>query len=226
MPEVTWDPAEAAGLSAADYELLGPNGAAVLQQYNNHLTADPLTGPQTAPEQPQSTQEPTTPEEGKEPAQELPEASEEESKPFKAEEAAESFFETDYAKSKAAEFGGEEVFGELIDRINELGDDAITAAFLESAAGDGIYAEEVLSWAKVANDAGAGLSADVEPSLFTDEIQNDLRHASEHAEEFINLNKGYVSGEISKTALIEHVMVTPGLLQEAQKLRSLGLISF
>lgn len=228
--EVTWDPAEAAGLSAADFELLGPDGAATLQRMQNlnDPRADlyginnlPTEEPQKAP-QAVSTQDDTTqPKDDLEPVQELPEGSQD------VPDDVHPFLESNFRVDKISQLnGGAEEFDSLMARIENAGDEVIQA-FMDSALSDDpSYADSVFAWSKHAEEAGADLTDGVEVSSISEADAADLISASEYGEDIVALNKQLVSGQISKADLIQRVATDPALLREAVRLRNLGKLSF
>lgn len=223
--EVTWDPAEAAGLSAADYELYGPEGAATLQKMQNLYDprADlygvdniPVEEPQKAPEAASALEGTNTPEEQKEPAQELTEASED----------ASGFLESDFRKEMVTQLGSDEAFDSIMTTVEGAGDEVVKA-FLDSAVSeDTSYAQEVTEWAKHAQDAGASVTEGVTVSAFSESEAADISSASEYGADLVGLNRQLVAGEISKTQLIKHVATNPALLREAVRLRNMNLLTF
>ena len=175
---------------------------------------DLINGVYTAPEE-QPTQNDTTPTEEE---VEAPEADPEASP--------EGFTESAFNKALVNELGGEGADA-ILATINATGDEAVIEAFLASAQSeDTSYAEEVTSWARLANQAGATPSGELNVEGYTESQIAELQHASSYADEIVSLNQQLVSGQISQAQLFQAVIQEPGLMAEAVKLRAQGLISF
>ena len=100
------------------------------------------------------------------------------------------------------------------------------ASFMDSVDGDGVYANDIIEWAKQASDAGATPTGEASFDAFDDAAIANIQNSSAYAEDIINLNRLVSSGQMSQAQLYQQVMQDPGLMAEAVKLRNANIISF
>ncbi len=133
--------------------------------------------------------------------------------------------ESDFNRSLVAELGDTKT-DEIYTAINNCGDEQVIAGFMDSIDGDGVYANEVVEWAKLASDAGAAPSGDATFGAYDDAAIANIQNNSAYAEDFINLNRLVSSGQLTQAQLYQQVMQDPGLMAEAVKLSNANIISF
>ncbi len=133
--------------------------------------------------------------------------------------------QSDFNRSLVAELGDTKT-DEIYTAINNCGDEEIIASFMDSIDGDGVYANEVVEWAKLASDAGATPTGDATFGAYDDAAIANIQNNSAYADEFINLNRLVSSGQLTQAQLYQQVMQDPGLMAEAVKLRNANIISF
>ena len=163
---------------------------------------------QEAPQQPELKEDTDSSCDTDEPAEDAPE-----------------LLESDFNRSLVAELGSDKVDA-IYTTINNCGDDEVIASFMDSVDGDGVYANDVIEWAKQAADAGATPTGEASFSAFDDAAIANIQNNSAYAEDIINLNKLVSSGQMTQAQLYQQVMQDPGLMAEAVKLRNANIISF